>query len=683
MSENTSQMNDQFSQEPRQQPVQPIQPNSNPPQNSTPVSQPQKPTIHARIFDSILRTLGGGPVMVTDEKGNRKEVPQTRSQVGNAIVAAALSGLMTPHSYRDTPYGPTTDFSKTGAEAFQAGKGVIDKRNEDAQKQIDDMNSRRLTTVSNNMKLAQQASAMALQQHKVLDDVVQRNQSTVLKDAEDYDKQLASTDPSQKAILAKGLSVEQAMNMLHGKMTSQNAFIDGTVGVRNPETGVTEEHPTYTILNPEARIKLSKDTTDELAKYDKQYQGIYEATDGNVSVPLRAAVAAMHQANSLKSLEDAFQDASNELFKVANPKSKNPPTLDFAQAYKNNTALRPVFDAAEKALSSGAAPYQVLAGLQNIPGANELFKAMGTTTEAVSQYVQKKKLQLETSESVAKAGGKIEAERLKEQRADAAIEETARNILADPNNPVSIEKISSLKNDSRQKLYNKLEDLSGGTYSIEGAKAKINTYQSFTSADGKDRNQIESYNTFLKHDGNFVQVINSAMKRPGGAPYWVDKPLNWIEQYVGSDPDILEFKARILPVKDEFLNFIKGNKAAFLPEVEEMSKIIDPNQSPRALLRVAQTLGETGLDRLDSKNSTYRQNFGKNAPNLFDQLGTDGAVKLGLGNRLRQYGINAASPSDVRHSLDEIPQGKVPAFDKQGNIVGFADDKKGTNYHAY
>src|SRR5208282_6786982 len=59
--------------------------------NPLPASaQPQQPQPHpmSRVFDGILKTMTGGPVMYTAPDGSRKEAPQTRGAMGKAIVAA-------------------------------------------------------------------------------------------------------------------------------------------------------------------------------------------------------------------------------------------------------------------------------------------------------------------------------------------------------------------------------------------------------------------------------------------------------------------------------------------------------------------------------------------------------------------------------------------------------------------
>jgi hypothetical protein len=249
------------------------------------------------------------------------------------------------------------------------------------------------------------------------------------------------------------------------------------------------------------------------------------------------------------------------------------------------------------------------------------------------------------------------------------------------------DKIASMRDNSREKLYDKLEELSGGTFNVEDAKTKANTYHSFNAADGKARQQIQSYNTFMKHDANFATALQPFIEgRGGNTPKWVDMPLNYIEQYVGSDPDILELKARLIPVKNEFMTFMKNNKAALQEDVDEMNKLADPALSPRQLLRLAQTLGETGMDRLDTLNSTYKQTFKDkdgnptNYSNLFDHNGQEAAAKLGMGNRLREYGI---TPPASGKSLSDVPVGKVPIYDKHSQLAGYADNKQGANYKPF
>lgn len=639
-------------------------------------------SLHARLFDGILKTLSGGPVKVmqtdpTTGATRQVEVPESRGQMGKSILAAVLSGMFAGGDRTSPGAGgaPRNDPGKSAAIGFQAGQDTINKIHSAPQNLEDEKQARQLTTVGNNIKLAQQTSAMALQQHKVLGDVITNNQNTILADAKEWDEQRDGNDPSTKAILGQNLTLDQAMNALKGNMTSQNAFVDGTVSVRNPQTGVMEEHPTYSILNPDVKIKLSQKTTDTLAKYNKQYQDAYEVTGGNVSVPLRVAIGAMHEANTLTSAQDFFNRANETLHPLQNGDDKKPEPIDLAAAVKKDRTLLPAIDQAEKAMAAGGNMANVMDAVRNSPQGAKLMSVLGVTPETVDQYIRDQRNEATEEESVAKTGGKIALENAKQAKADAIITETATNILKDPKNMASIEKLASLRNDSRQKLFNELTKQSGGTFNIKDAETKAKTYSSFNEADGKDRQQIESYGTFLKHDSNLVNVLKKFI-RPDYTPKWIDQPLNWIEKNVTSDPEMAEFMARIVPVKSEFINFMKNNHAALQEDAEEMNKVVDGSQSPRYMLRTAQTLGETGLDRLDSKNSTYKQTFGENYPNLFDERAKAAAVNLGLGDRLKEYGIN---PPAAQQTPDQ-KQATAAATDKKQQVLQSLKQPNGQPY---
>src|ERR1700678_103877 len=83
------------------QPSQPQQPTAQIPEQQT---QALKPSLHGRIFDKILKGMSGGDIKVVNPDGSVSVQPQSRVSMGKSFVAAALTGLMTPTHYRETPY---------------------------------------------------------------------------------------------------------------------------------------------------------------------------------------------------------------------------------------------------------------------------------------------------------------------------------------------------------------------------------------------------------------------------------------------------------------------------------------------------------------------------------------------------------------------------------------------------
>src|SRR6185312_13384564 len=205
---------------------------TNPAQSSplvnTPANKNPGSSLHARVFDGILRSMSGGPVRVlqtdpTTGATRQVEVPQSRSSMAKSIVAAALTGMMTPPVYRNTPYGPARDPQASMASAFKAGADVTAKRQQAAQNLTDSEQARRLMTVQNNANLLQLMTASTHLKHQGLEDLYNSSKE-FLSPFETYDTLRDQNAPP--AFLNRGMSVDEIFKSGH-KLTDANVVLDG------------------------------------------------------------------------------------------------------------------------------------------------------------------------------------------------------------------------------------------------------------------------------------------------------------------------------------------------------------------------------------------------------------------------------------------------------------------------
>jgi hypothetical protein len=389
--------------------AQPSQPNGNNGQPNATATQPSQPTSqHAKLFDRILQTISGGPrqVMITDPvTGNSRmvEQPQTRSSLAQGIVAAALSGMYSPTRYVESGPGgaPRIDSSATSAGAFQAGKAVREETDAKAQALADEAMSRKLLTAKNNISAMRQYAALAHEQHQDLDATVAINQP-MLDDAVEHDKSLDGSDPSQKAILAQGLTWAQAQEdpNLKGKLLKNNLVVSGSTTTFDPKSGTEKVEPLYTILNPDARLTLGKNTVDVLSKINPQYAQAYDLTSGNIQMNVRSAVKASHDAANVSTAEDYFERAAKEL--------GTPETQDLFSAVrnsKNKLAMMNAIDMMHTAIASASPLYRTLDAIRQVPGSEELFKAIGLDGQKVDQYINTQVNEVKRQAILAAEGG--------------------------------------------------------------------------------------------------------------------------------------------------------------------------------------------------------------------------------------------------------------------------------------
>lgn len=403
-------------------------------QPTTPAAQSSQNQPHpvSKMFDSILKTMSGGPIVVTDPvTGQRREVQQSKGSMARAITAAALAGLFTPNQYRPGPFGGSVlDKGNTMAAAGQAGMQTQAKRQAQPQDSLDAQQARKLFTIQNNAKLAQQAAAMAHQQHAVLADTVKTNQDKFMGPLSEFDANRPAGTPS--IFQAKGQTSDQVLAGGHS-LTDSNVFIDGTTPIQNPQTGVFEDHPTYAVVRSTnadgspITLKLPEEVTSELGKYSKPYEQAYKATDGNVMVPINNYMDAIHTYHTLNSVESFM----NRVQKDVNPDGQK---ISLAAAYKNDpTGYWQAINAAEQAIAAGnGRPGEdtednVLTKIAATPGGAKLLDLVGTP-----QQVEDWKNQLTSKRKVAQEAGKIENTKTKAAVKPMTVSD-AMSVAADPN----------------------------------------------------------------------------------------------------------------------------------------------------------------------------------------------------------------------------------------------------------
>jgi hypothetical protein len=360
------------------------QPAANAPQTSAPTQQPQPVQPHpiSRMFDGILKNLSG-PITVTDPvTGERRDVPQSRGTMAKSILASALAGLMTPNSYRDTPYGPVNDVGGNIAAGAKAGAEFQAARQAKAQQLTNDQQAAKLMTIANNAKLVQLQVESTHQKHVMLA-VNNENAQAFLTPFSEYDK--VRTPDQPPAFIAQSLSGEDAINGGH-KLTDSNVVLDGTREVYNPDTKQMEEEPTYAVLNPGlGDIQLPKPVTDKLAEMNSQWKDIHRVVGGNVRVPVNAYVSAMHDYQAVTQGENTLNELSREVG------GKNQ-TIDLAAAVKSNKSLLPVLYQLTQAGAGGNTvsnrPDNLLDTILKTPNGGDLLKLIGMTPEEADQKIQ-------------------------------------------------------------------------------------------------------------------------------------------------------------------------------------------------------------------------------------------------------------------------------------------------------
>lgn len=129
--------------------------------------------------------------------------------------------------------------------------------------------------------------------------------------------------------------------------------------------------------------------------------------------------------------------------------------------------------------------------------------------------------------------------------------------------------------------------------------------------------------------------------------------------------------------------------AADIPERDDISANLSRNNAPGVLADLSKQYAHLMLSKAAAQIAQYYAYKGALPPRAIDPLAQQVYQRMGIDtNEIYPAGSSApvgssGNPNPVPNASKTVPPGKYAAKDAQGNVVGYADDPKGTNYHAF
>jgi hypothetical protein len=269
-----------------QSPAQPSAPApSAQPAGATPIlahapATPQA-SLHARLFDGILKNLSGGPIKVmqsdpTTGDTREVEVPRSRSSMANSVLAGVLSSMFSGAQGRgaEPDYKPVMGSHGTQHAEEQAA----------AQAKNDQMQDRKMKVLKSNLETIQSQMAAARMGDEVMDKQIADGAQQVDL-AKKYDEGRQSADEPQ-SIQATNLNHDQAMAKIGDGKNGWIAVPSGRTSHLDTATGKTVSEPTYTVLDPHVKVKLGEDDVKAMALTNPSLADAWQRSGGNIEIPL-------------------------------------------------------------------------------------------------------------------------------------------------------------------------------------------------------------------------------------------------------------------------------------------------------------------------------------------------------------------------------------------------------------
>lgn len=697
--------------------------------NPPPAAQPPQPKQHplSRVFDGILKSMTGGPVMYTDPNGVRREAPQSRGAMGKAIVAAALAGLMTPTQYREGAFGSKVeDFGATAGGAAAAGKGVMDAARNKPQQISDEMQAKKLQTMMNTTNLASTMAASTLQKHNALKAMV--DSSTPLLDSiKEYEKSRVDNQP--QALIQGDLNHEEALAKLKGHTQDWTAILTGTKSQLNTETGETEEHPVYAVVNPHVKVPLSEEAVKMYSTVNPTYKGAWEATKGKVEVPLNMAVAAQNLVNESHVLQSFANSAE---MKSAFPKVK-PANIASVIGGPDGKRVAQALDATRDAIAAGAPAYQTLNALQQAPGGRTLLTALGLDPGQVNDYVKDQTNKAIREQALAKEGGvgdKAPVSAAQQQTLQSAInkvedpaERQTLSALIPPDRPLTMGEFQKVGNELRQTVQRLHEDKlktgdpavlqseaesmlngnvsnpkdlatirSGGarmlidsllqkgaearglnpvnhTFATQEAKARA--FAEYSDPQSKIGSQLSSFDTLMRHTAEGLDANENWVR--SGSPL-INEKLNWLAENATNDQDYQTFRDTIIAPAKEYMNFLNQNRAEHESDIKAMDGVLGPNATAKSALTALKVLTQTADARAASLGQKYLNTVKANYEGLISPVALQVMQKFGIKSQAGPLSVQMPRGWQGNSASPLTPQAKQAFWEASGHNAQYATD---------
>jgi hypothetical protein len=692
--------------QPNQNPAPPPPPTPDQAQKAKDAALENHPAVqHASVLRKVAETIAGGPRTITSfdpETGERieKKQPLTSKQILAGALANILGGISQAAGgfaagMQHRPAPPPQPLPTVAADQQRAQQSQ-----EDFERQ-QNMRVRKAKVMQANLETMRLSYALRHEEDEALDQVI-----TTHKDAVE-----ASNIPSSE-LLAKGYDRSRYLAVADGRVP----VYDKNTGQRvTNKDGVPVSELSYSVVDGTTQAPLTQEKYDQLARY-----GLMQTKEG-FKLPEGATISSAQLAllnNKLglifqtqRELDEVHDAVGGEKVDLAAKIKQNPKILSAIEAFHNDgTSDDPAKQLVNLRASKNPKAQAAVGTMISLFGQDNLDKWIqkqaGTDFKNVEDARKKLAddasnvkvnpdgtvtysgkdsgaqdaanfLNLSVKQENAQKAGQKNAEANAGGK-DADIEFAAKSLAN--GDFTSLKDIASMRGDERLKIYARAKQINPN-FNTKDIDVKLKTANEF--ANGKQADQIQSFNTFLGHAGEAATA--SGNYRRSGSPL-INRPLNWIEKNAANDADYQTFVTALQPVRDEYMTFLQNNHALTESDKKAGEVIMSNDSTPAQVEAALKGMSKTAFVRLGALNDRYKRVMGSDFPDLLDQNATDAANLLGLGGEAAKYKIGGrvtgsatgagtggknAAPTSTQNQSRVVPAGATPGRDAQGNIVGY------------
>lgn len=686
-------------------------------------NMPQNPhDLHASIYKNVLGMLTGGqrPLMGPDGKpqvdANGKVItaPGNVKTLGASILSGALAGMVagfgTPDKRTDFGNGRSApDYSGAAAAGAAAGAPYGAKASVSAaQTQADEDKNRAFAITDHNLKQHAAILTNLKMQGEVMDDTLDTASNVIqgMQNEQDSGSAVDSTGQPIDLIKKQNVSEEDMQSMLKDNtlhVTRDMVFPDAKQLVTDAD-GNQKYVYTYTIYDPKGMIKMTDKLRDDPAFKDK----LQHVPNGQ-SVPVSVLAKYATEQNVLGSAISGTNDQMSEYNDASGKDTK----YDLGKAIKDRAVIRQILPEIGKYAHY---PLDIaLDKMGNDPSLKDkkvafdaYYQSLGVTREGLQAMTNKRAADLKQDEKGQEskpvsaeivAGASHDIAVRNPNLSEAAVDSYTRQLGPKPTyaeyNRVMEEAGKASDRVTNQKLArNKLNDQEqtqlfnngrvGDTkLTLENASDEMLVDQhtgspipwralSKLAPTMQESNRADFADTVLK-TADTLQKMQQAHVLPNGPLTGVTTEM--LAKAGMSTADAGKALAAIGFMQTAATGAHVGGRFS-VPVMEKMNKLIGLNMND------SQFMGS--INEITDIMQHYKDKGGRISVKEWSDM--EPAERKRMMTQTSLAGANAGGKdtiTDITADLGSITKAnKVPAY-KDGKIVGYADDKAGTNYHPF
>jgi hypothetical protein len=243
----------------------------------------------------------------------------------------------------------------------------------------------------------------------------------------------------------------------------------------------------------------------------------------------------------------------------------------------------------------------------------------------------------------------------------AMAEETARNLVDNPRDLVSLRNVVSMRGMDRQMVFNALKRLDPNC-PVGMIDRQIRFLDEYEDPKGRAAINRKSISNFIQH-GAMLSDINKVYRRSN------TKIANTVINAVRSQYSdaYTQYVTPLSVLKSELQLYFAGGYGPMGEDKKNWERIQADDATPNQVEAFVKDIIKIGLVRADTDNESFKSMMGYDDPNLITPQAREDATRLGLGKEVSKYGSGGrlGAKSDVSAPFTYEYQGQILTFKSQ------------------